>query len=121
MNRFLHVSFRLILLSAALIACSSPDDPGTPPATSVCSVTPGAQDKDGDCLSDASEIAGWFINVEDARGTIYTREVFSHPDKADTDNDGLCDADELNRWGSIPSDAEAVGNLFGQGNTLVVA
>lgn len=99
-----------------------PSDPCTGPAT--------ASDSDGDGLTDAVETTGWQVVVdEDGVGTLSTRTVKSSPFIADTDGDGVCDDeestlkldprlsdtdgdgltdfDELNRWGSNPTDVDS--------------
>src|SRR5690606_11671774 len=59
--------------------------------------TPGSgalEDRDGDGLSDAAEQAGWTVTVRNADGTTSSKKVTSDPDLADTDEDGIGDADE---------------------------
>lgn len=113
---------------------------------SACQGTVTATDSDGDGLSDAVEAMGWSILVdEDGTGTLTNRAVKSSPFNADTDGDGLCDKeesslrldprqadtdgdglsdfDEVNRWGSSPtnvdSDGDAQGNpVFYDGSEL---
>src|SRR5690606_19283449 len=57
-------------------------------------VTGVGDDRDGDGLSDAVEQAGWTVRIERTDGTTESRKVTSDPDEADTDGDGLADADE---------------------------
>ncbi len=53
-----------------------------------------AEDFDGDGLSDAAEQAGWTVLIVRTDGTTETRKVTSDPALADTDGDGVSDADE---------------------------
>ncbi|MCA9519079.1 MAG: hypothetical protein KC635_29290, partial [Myxococcales bacterium] len=98
-------------------------------------------DGDGDGLPDAEEVRGWTIRV-DATGVpdgIVVRDVWSDPDLADTDGDGLSDreeraagsdprsndtdgdglsdAEEVKRWGtnpaSVDTDRDAGGAAHG--------
>lgn len=129
---------------------ATPDDGGdtsTPP-TGDCAAnaTPTADDSDGDGLTDAEEQAGWTVRVdEDGQGTIVPRQVKSAIDNPDTDGDGLCDdeesslktdptvadtdqdglddADEVRQWASSPinvdTDGDANGNpLFFDGSEI---
>lgn len=109
----------------------------TPPP-SACQHTPTASDTDGDGLSNSDELAGWAVLVdEDGTGTVTTRTVKSSatsadtdadgvcddeeralrldPRQADTDGDGLSDFDEVNRWGSSPTNVDSDGDA--QGNS----
>lgn len=97
-------------------------------------ITPS--DRDGDGLDDALEEQGWTVVVnEDGAEAITTRMVKSSPDRADTDGDGLCDGqesqlridprradtdgdglsdlDEVNRWGSSPTNVDSDGDARG--------
>jgi hypothetical protein len=115
--------------------------------TSACRRTPTSADADGDQLADMAETAGWTVIVnEDGQGTMGQRMVKSSPFNADTDGDGVCDDeesslrldprqadtdgdglsdfDEVNRWGSTPtnvdSDGDAKGNpVFYDGSELL--
>jgi len=51
-------------------------------------------DADDDGLSDAAEQAGWTVTVRLANGETTRKQVTSDPNVADTDGDGLSDADE---------------------------
>ncbi|MFZ5439315.1 MAG: hypothetical protein ACOZQL_04860 [Myxococcota bacterium] len=109
----------------------------SPPA-GACQRTVTATDSDGDGLSNADEASGWSVLVdEDGTGTLTTRAVKSNPFSADTDGDGLCDDeesalridprqpdtdgdglgdfDEVNRWGSSPTNVDSDGDA--QGNS----
>nr|MCU0697266.1 hypothetical protein [Myxococcaceae bacterium] len=95
-----------------------------------------AADTDGDGLADAAESTGWTVIVnEDGQGTMGQRSVKSSPFNADTDADGLCDNeesslrldprqadtdgdglsdfDEVNRWGSTPTNVDSDGDAKG--------
>lgn len=61
---------------------------GTPPVD-------GGPDSDGDGLSDALEQNGWAVNVTRVNGDIDSYTVTSDPTRADTDADGVSDADEF--------------------------
>jgi hypothetical protein len=97
-------------------------------------VTP--TDTDGDGLTDVVEAMGWPVLVdEDGRGAMVQREVKSNPVNADTDGDGVCDGeesslrldprqpdtdgdgltdfDEVNRWGSTPTNVDSDGDAQG--------
>lgn len=98
---------------------------------------PSATDRDGDGLDDAVEEAGWTVTVEDGFGERSTREVTSDPTRADTNGDGLCDADarqrfldpaalmgdtdgdglsdldEIDTWGSSPIDVDSDDDSIG--------
>ncbi len=115
-----------------------------PPSPCQRTVTP--TDSDGDGLADVAEAAGWTVLIdEDGLGTLVQRAVKSSPFLADTDADGMCDDeesrlkldprqadtdgdgltdfDEVNRWGSTPtdvdSDDDAQGNpIFYDGSEL---
>jgi hypothetical protein len=103
---------------------------------SPCQRTATATDSDGDGLTDAAELAGWTVLIdEDGRGTLVQRAVKSSPFHADTDADGLCDDDEsrlkldprqadtdgdglsdfdeVNRWGSTPTDVDSDNDAQG--------
>ncbi len=107
------------------------------PPGSPCQKAITATDADGDGLSDADEKLGWTVLInEDGKAAMSMRLVQSDPFSADTDSDGLCDNeesalktdprqldsdgdgladyDEVNRWGSSPtnvdSDQDAQGN-----------
>ena len=69
-------------------------------------------DEDGDTLPDAEEQVGWQVRVILADGfeTLVTRDVTSDPDLADTDEDGLDDAEEK-RWGTDPRDPDTDDDL----------
>ena len=109
-------------------ALAMPQSPCQGPAT--------ATDSDGDGLSDGAEGAGWTVLLdEDGTGTLTTRPVKSNPFAADTDGDGLCDGeesalrldprqadtdgdglpdfDEVNRWGSSPTNVDSDGDARG--------
>lgn len=60
---------------------------GTPPID-------GGPDTDGDGLSDNEEQRGWVVFVRLTNGQVVSRDVTSDPTRADSDNDGLSDADE---------------------------
>jgi Bacterial TSP3 repeat len=107
------------------------------PMSGACAGTITATDSDGDGLSDADELAGWTVLVdEDGTGTnLSSRTVHSDPFNPDTDGDGLCDAqesqlktdptqadtdgdglsdyDEVNRWGSSPTNVDSDGDAHG--------
>jgi hypothetical protein len=103
---------------------------------SPCRRTVTATDADGDGLTDAVEAMGWTVLVdEDGRGTMVQRAVKSSPLNADTDADGVCDGeesslrldprqpdtdgdgltdfDEVNRWGSTPTNVDSDGDAQG--------
>lgn len=116
------------------------------PQLGACGGTPSDDDLDGDGLPNEVELEGWTVRVdEDGQGNFSTRLVKSSIYDADTDGDGLCDAeesslktdprradtdgdglsdpDEILRWGSSPvsvdSDQDAEGNsLFYDGAEL---
>lgn len=116
-------------------------------APSPCARTVTATDSDGDGLTDTAENTGWTVLIdEDGLGTLVQRPVKSSPFLADTDADGMCDDeesqlkldprqadsdgdgltdfDEVNRWGSSPtdvdSDNDAQGNpIFYDGSELL--
>ncbi|MFT3712524.1 MAG: hypothetical protein QM817_33165 [Archangium sp.] len=124
-----------------------PDSVALAIPTSTCARTVTATDSDGDTLSDVAEAAGWTVLIdEDGTGTLSMRTVKSSafsadtdgdgvcddeesslrldPRKADSDGDGLTDFDEVNRWGSSPtdvdSDNDAQGNpIFYDGSELL--
>lgn len=54
-----------------------------------------AGDQDCDDLADIDEIAGWDVTIVNGDGSVEVRHVVSDPTLADTDADGLLDADEL--------------------------
>lgn len=51
-------------------------------------------DSDGDGITDDAEQRGWEVQIKLANGTVITRDATSNPLKADSDADGLNDADE---------------------------
>jgi len=103
--------------------------------------TPGV-DSDGDGLSDAAEIEGYDILVDDLgfADQLVRRRVTSDPANPDTDGDGLTDAEErafvtdprqadtdqdgltdfaeINRWGSSPTSVDSDGDARGPNGTL---
>jgi len=76
---------------------------GTPPS--------GDQlvDEDGDGLYDNIEVAGWTVTVFLTNGDVVQRTVTSDPTRADSDSDGLLDADELVA-GTDPRGADTDGD-----------
>jgi len=58
-------------------------------------------DADGDTIPDAAELRGYVVTVELTNGDTIEREVSSDPFSADTDGDGVTDAEER-RIGSDP-------------------
>lgn len=52
-------------------------------------------DSDNDKVTDLEENNGWVISVYSINGTMEKRKVNSNPNKADTDNDGLNDFEEM--------------------------
>ena len=52
-------------------------------------------DQDCDGLSDLDELAGWDVTIVLGDDSILTRHVASDPTRADTDGDGLSDAEEM--------------------------
>lgn len=104
----------------------------------ACGGPPTAEDRDGDGLTDAVEADGWIVTVdEDGAGATTTRRVAPDPLLPDTDGDGLCDReentlrtdprqkdtdvdgledlDEVNRWGSSPTNVDSDGDASGNG------
>ncbi|HRE89553.1 MAG TPA: hypothetical protein PK095_10465 [Myxococcota bacterium] len=95
-------------------------------------------DTDGDGLMDVDELVGWLIRVDETGRPqgILERRVFSDPDMADTDGDGvldgvermvgsdpdstdtdgdgLSDYDEVYRWGTGPASVDSDGDARGQ-------
>ncbi|MEW5742991.1 MAG: hypothetical protein AB1938_29010 [Myxococcota bacterium] len=103
---------------------------------SPCAGERTSTDSDGDGLPDGAEASGWSVLVdENGSGSLVTRQVKSSPFAADTDGDGLCDADEsslrldprqadtdgdglpdfdeINRWGSSPTNVDSDGDARG--------
>ena len=86
-------------------------------------------DGDGDGLPDAEEVRGWTIRV-DATGVpdgIVVRDVWSDPDLADTDGDGLSDREEraagdepfaVTYLDASPTDAERVPRIVTRCTTI---
>jgi hypothetical protein len=103
-------------------------------------------DSDGDGLSDAEEVAGWSIAVDlygfgtdDPLGLVYIA-VFSDPEEADsdfdgltdyeeyligsdpldkdTDKDGLGDMEEIDRWWTSPVSVDTDGDANGTSDDL---
>jgi hypothetical protein len=71
------------------------DDAG-PTSASDAAPGPGVADSDGDGLDDATELAGWDIQVDrSGLGVPLTEHVTSDPQVADTDGDGLDDSEEF--------------------------
>lgn len=95
-------------------------------------------DTDGDGLMDVDELVGWLIRVDETGRPqgILERRVFSDPDMADTDGDGVLDGvermvgsdpdstdtdgdglndyDEVYRWGTGPASVDSDGDSRGQ-------
>lgn len=62
---------------------------------SACAAGVGGEgDADGDGLADADEVNGWEVLVTDGDGVVHARRVTSDAALADTDFDGLSDAEE---------------------------
>ncbi len=77
-----------ITSNGVLVDPTSVTFPGTPPI--------GWGDTDGDGLADNIEMRGWIVTVRNVDGTTMLRGVTSDPLVADTDGDGLNDAQEAN-------------------------
>lgn len=77
-----------IVSNGVLVDPTSVVFPGTPPI--------GFGDADGDGLADNIEMRGWIVTVRNVDGTTSSRGVTSDPLVADTDGDGLNDAQEAN-------------------------
>lgn len=71
----------------------------------------GIPDTDGDGLPDHVEQSGWIVAVELVSRIVITRTVTSDPNREDTDNDGLNDAEEL-AIGSDPRNADTDGDML---------
>lgn len=103
---------------------------------------PVGVDSDGDGISDADEVAGWTVFVDQSgQGALVERHVSSDPEvadtdgdglddkqerdlrtdpaSADTDSDGLSDADEINVWGSSPTNVDTDGDATDGGSKPV--
>jgi hypothetical protein len=100
---------------------------------------PSSSDRDGDGLADEEELEGWSVSIDETgRGGITRRVVQSSPERADTDDDGVCDLEErrlridptradtdadglddeaeLRRWASSPTNVDTDGDA--DGNTV---
>jgi hypothetical protein len=77
-----------VTTNGVLVDPTSATFPGTPPI--------GGTDSDGDGLADNVEIRGWIVTVTSVDGTKSSRGVTSDPSVADSDGDGLGDAQEAN-------------------------
>jgi Concanavalin A-like lectin/glucanases superfamily/Fibronectin type III domain/Bacterial TSP3 repeat len=64
----------------------------------------GGSDSDADGVSNADELAGWDVVISRGGTQLSTRHVSSDPSKADTDADGLTDAQERTRFTDPTSD-----------------
>ena len=76
---------------------------GTPPGAADLT------DADGDTLSDMAEQRGWEVNITLTNGKVVSRRVTSDPDSADTDGDGILDADEQ-AYGTDPRSVDTDGD-----------
>lgn len=95
--------------------------------------TPTDADSDGDGISDVDEMTGWTVFIDQSgQGDVVERAVSSDPQSADTDgdglddkterdlrtdptsadtdSDGLTDLDEINNWGSSPTNVDTDGD-----------
>jgi Concanavalin A-like lectin/glucanases superfamily/Fibronectin type III domain len=73
----------------------------------------GGADSDGDTISDADELAGWDVSITRGGTQISTRKVTSNPAKPDSDDDGLNDAQERQRFTDptrADTDADGLGD-----------
>lgn len=66
-------------------------------------------DSDGDGVKDDAERAGRTITIQALSGPV-SKQVFSDPNKADSDGDGLGDFDELLARGTDPQDVDTDGD-----------
>lgn len=87
----------------------APPERGVDPSRTTfqgVAVQPGeAVDSDGDGLNDDVELRGWTVIVSNLDGTTSRRTVTSDPHSADTDEDGVGDADEYH-YGTDPRRAD---------------
>lgn len=140
---------RLLLWAPLFAACSEekaaritpvdglPDELAPEILREVAALDPRL-DTDGDGLMDVDELVGWLIRVDETGRPqgILERRVFSDPDMADTDGDGvldgvermvgsdpnstdtdgdgLSDYDEVYRWGTGPASVDSDGDSRGQ-------
>lgn len=59
--------------------------------------TGSGADTDGDGISDASELEGWTVTVQNGDTIVSTTKVTSDPNLSDTDNDGINDLEEQSK------------------------
>ena len=117
---------------------SNPPVQPDPPLRGACDTTPTPTDSDGDGLSDADEIAGWTVFIDQSgQNDVVQRVVTSNPNIGDSDNDKVCDFaeklsgtdpnssdtdgdtltdfDEINIWASSPTNVDSDGDATERG------